>query len=319
MYWRRLLPLRGGNSFFGALARGTLLCVLAIGLAGVAHELGAQQAPPIGAMDQIALDYENAFRTWIGRVLTVTTDLFFWLALLEFVVAGIMYTVATPREREGTTGRFLIKIMLIAFVYMLITESNNWLLPLVNSFVGVGRYVTGQMLSPSEIVAFGVELSVEMLEAMGLRQTLMSPMMAFYNALGAFVVFGSYVLIAAQVVLTLVHSYLLLSVGLFFLAFGAFRATVPFAENYLMGCIFVGIKLMVLYFLVAVGDVMTRSWVAAARQAPSFFDLDPSAILYVIAGVATFAFIVWYIPGKVAGQITGGASLGLASAMRRSS
>lgn len=303
--------------------RGVILCALAVAIAGLGHELLAQQAPPpnwaIDVMDQIAFDYQNAFRAWLGQILTVTADLFFWLALIEFVIAGIMYAIATPEARAGTTGRFMIKIMLISFVYLLITESQSWVLPLISSFSEVGEYVTGLTLSPSEIVAFGTELSVKMLKAMGVRQTLMSPMMAVYNALAAFVVFGCYVLIAAQVVLTLVHSYLLLSVGLFFLAFAAFRATVPFAENYIMACIFVGIKLMVLYFLVAVGDALTRSWVAAARQAPSFFDLDTSTIFYIIAGVATFALIAWFLPGKVASQITGGARLGLADAMRRSS
>lgn len=185
------------------------LCVLAVGIAGIGHGLSAQEPTPewpwsINVLDEIALDYKNAFGAWVGQILTVATNLFFWLALLEFVIAGIMYTLATPQAREGTVGRFLIKIMLISFVFMLMTESNNWILPLINSFAGVGQQVTGQILSPSEIVAFGTRLSADMMEAMGMRQVMMNPLMAFYNALAAFGVFLSYVLIAAQVVLTLV-------------------------------------------------------------------------------------------------------------------
>jgi type IV secretion system protein TrbL len=296
------------------LVRGLALCVFAIGALGVARELGAQ-SPPDGGLDRIVLDYETAFGSWLGQILTVTMDLFFWLALIEFVIAGIMYTVATPETRAGTTGRFLIKIILISFVYMLITESHRWLFPLINSFIGVGEYVTGQTLSPSEIVGYGVDMSRSILESVGAWGMLQNPPVVIYMSIGALVVLFSYGLIAAQVVLTLVHSYLLLSVGLFFLAFAAFRATASFAENYLMGCAFVGIKLMLLYFLVAVGDALTQSWVVALRSGTTDFATEA----HIIVGVVTFAFIVWYIPNKVASQITGGASFGLAEAMRRTS
>lgn len=296
------------------LARGIALCVLAIGALGVARELGAQ-SPPEGGLDRIVLDYETAFGAWFGQILAVTTDLFFWLALLEFVIAGIMYTVATPQAREAATGRFLIKIILISFVYMLITESRSWLVPLIDSFIGVGQYVTGGTLSPSEIVDYGIEMSGSILESVGAWGMLQNPPVVLYMTLAALVVLFSYGLIAAQVVLTLVHSYLLLSVGLFFLAFAAFRATASFAENYLMGCAFVGIKLMLLYFLVAVGDALTQSWVVALRSGTADFATEA----HIILGVVTFAFIVWYIPNKVASQITGGASFGLAEAMRRTS
>lgn len=296
--------------------RGVVLCVLAIGIAGMAGDLWAQS--PAGALDQIALDYRNAFRAWVGQVLTVTTNLFFWLALLEFVVAGIMYTIATPGAREEATGRLLVKIMLISFVYMLITQSNAWLFPLINSFAGVGEYVTGQTLSPSEIVSYGIELSRSILRSVGLIGMMTNLPVVIYMVLAAFVVLISYILIATQVVLALVHSYLLLSVGLFFLAFAAFRSTASFAENHLMACVHVGIKLMILYFLVAVGDPLTQSWVASLRD-DSLVTLDITAVLHVVAGVIMFAFIVWYIPNKVASQITGGASLGLAAAMRSGS
>jgi type IV secretion system protein TrbL len=127
-----------------------------------------------------------------------------------------------------------------------------------------------------------------------------------------------YVLIAVQVVLTLVQSYVLLSAGIFFLAFGAFRSTASLAENYLLACVHVGIKLMILYFVVGLGEPLTRTWAALLRN-DTFFTTDIGPILEVFAGVAILAFIVWYIPNKVAGQITGGASLGLAAAMRSNS
>jgi type IV secretion system protein TrbL len=300
------------------LLRGTcFLGMLAVTGLVVAPDLVAQAAPS-GVLDQVALDYQLASRTWIARVLDATTSLFFWLALFEFVVAGISYTIATPQAREEKAGRFLVKIMLISFVYMLITQSDYWLARLINSFAGVGEYVVGRIMSPSEIVDYGAVLSGAILRSVDLIGMMENPPIVFYMTLAAFVVMVCYVLIAVQVVLTLVQSYVLLSTGIFFLAFGAFGPTASFAENYLLACVHVGIKLMLLYFVIGLGEPLTRTWAAVLRD-DRFFTADVTPIVEILAGVTILAFIVWYIPNKIASQITGGASLGLAAAMRSNS
>ena len=304
------------------LCTRTLRRDLAVGacslvMLAVASDLVAQQ-PPAGVLDQVALDYQLASRAWVARVLTVTTNLFFWLALLEFVVAGIMYMIATPQAREAAAGRFLVKIMLISLLYMLITQSDYWLTRLISSFSGVGEYVLGGIMSPSEIVGYGSVLSAAILRSVDLIGMLRNPPIVIYMTFTAFLVMVCYILIAVQLVLTLVQSYILLSAGIFFLAFGAFRSTVSLAENYLLACVHVGIKLMILYFVVALGEPLTRTWAAVLRN-DSFFTTDFGPIIEVFAGVTILAFIVWYIPNKIAGQITGGASLGLTAAMRSNS
>jgi type IV secretion system protein TrbL len=299
------------------LRRAVTVGAVALVLLAVAAHTFAQQ-PPAGVLDQVALDYQLASRAWVARVLAVTTSLFFWLALLEFVIAGIMYMLASPQARDAAAGRFLLKIMLISLVYMLITQSDYWITRLINSFAGVGEYVLGGIMSPSEIVGYGGVLSAAILRSVDLIGMLQNPPIVIYLTFTAFLVMVCYILIAVQVVLTLVQSYILLSAGIFFLAFGAFRTTASLAENYLIACVHVGIKLMILYFVVGLGEPLTRTWAALLRN-DSFFSTDIGPIIEVFAGVAILAFIVWYIPNKVAGQITGGASLGLTAAMRSSS
>jgi len=297
----------------GSVVVLSLVLLAGPGVAGLAG-----QATPAGVLDEGALEYRTASQAWVGQVLAVTTNLFYWLALLEFVVAGIMYMIATPQVREATAGRFLVKIMLISFVYMLITQSGYWVVRLINSFAGVGEYVLGGIMSPSEIVAYGSVLSAAILRSVDLIGMITNPPIVLYLTLTAFAVMVCYILIAIQVVLTLVQSYILLSAGIFFLAFGAFRATVSLAENYLMACVHVGIKLMVLYFVVALGEPLTRTWATMLRE-DQLFTTDIGPILEVFAGVAILAFIVWYIPNRIAGQITQGANLGLSAAMRTGS
>jgi len=277
----------------------------------------AQQPPPAGVLDQVVLDYQLASQTWLGRILDATTSLFFWLAMLEFTIAGIMYMIASPQAREEKAGRFLLKIMMISFVYMLITQSEFWLARLVNSFAAVGEYAVGRIMSPSEIVGYGVTLSGRVLRSMDVIGMITNPPMMIYMTLTAFAILVCYILIAAQVVLTLVQSYVLLSSGIFFLAFGAFRATASLAENFLLACVHVGIKLMLLYLVVGLGEPLTRRWAELLQD--EFLTLDISPILQVLSGVAILAFIVWYVPNKIASQITSGASLGLASAVRSAS
>ena len=292
------------------------VALLAGAVLGSATRLTAQQ-PPAGVLDQVALDYQLASQMWLGRVLDATTSLFFWLAMLEFTIAGIMYMIASPQAREERAGRFLIKIMMISFVYMLITQSEFWLARLLNSFAAVGEYAAGRIMSPSEIVGYGAALSGKVLRSIDVVGMLTNPPMVIYMTFTAFAIMVCYILIAVQVVLTLVQSYVLLSSGIFFLAFGAFRATASLAENFLLSCIHVGIKLMLLYFVVGLGEPLTRRWAELLQD--EFFTLDVTPILQVLAGVTILAFIVWYIPNKIASQITSGASLGLAAAVRSTS
>ncbi len=294
------------------------VALLLAGMLGLPVTVLAQAPTPAGVLDQVALDYQAASHMWVGRVLSVTTNLFFWLALLEFTVAGLMYMLASPNAREEKAGRFLVKIMLISFVYMLITQSDFWITNLINSFAAVGQYAAGNLMSPSEIVDYGATLSGEVLRSVSVMGMVMNPPVVIYLTFTAFAIIVCYILIAAQVVITLVQSYILLSSGVFFLAFGAFRATASLAENFVLACVHVGVKLMLLYFVIGLGEPLTRTWGALLRQ-DQFFSSNFTPVLEVLAGVAILAFIVWYVPSKIANQITGGASLGLASAVRGAS
>lgn len=297
--------------------RGLVLAALfSTALVVVPEAVG--QVQPSGVLDQVTLDYQLASRNWIARVLEATTDLFFWLALFEFVTAALMYMVAPVQARDAKAGRFLVSIMMISFIFMLITQSDYWLARLINSFAGVGEYVVGGIMSPSEIVGYGSVLSGAIMRSIDLIGMVQNPPIVLYMTVTALLVMLCYILIAVQLVLTLVQSYILLSTGIFFLAFGAFRATASLAENYLLACVHVGIKLMLLYFVVGLGEPLTRTWIALLRD-DRFFTTDMSPIMEVLAGVAILAFIVWYIPNKIAGQITSGASLGFTAAMRGNS
>ncbi len=294
------------------------VAALVAGAFALAPGLAAQTATPGGVLDQVTQDYQTASHMWLGRVLSVTTNLFFWLALIEFTIAGIMYMLASPQAREEKAGRFLVKMMLISFVYMLITQSDFWIAHLINSFAAVGKYAAGGIMSPSEIVDYGAVLSGAVLRSVDVMGMMTNPPIVIYVTFTAFAIIVCYILIAAQVVLTLVQSYILLSSGVFFLAFGAFRATVSLAENFLLACVHVGVKLMLLYFVVGLGEPLTLTWSALLQQ-DRFFSSDVTPLLQVLAGVAILAFIVWFVPNKIANQITGGASLGLASAVRGAS
>ena len=307
-----------GNSRLQPGSRTSVVLAALLSMALVIVPAAVGQVQPSGVLDQVTLDYQLASRNWIARVLEATTDLFFWLALFEFVTAALMYMVAPVQARDAKAGRFLVSIMMISFIFMLITQSDYWLARLINSFAGVGEYVVGGIMSPSEIVGYGSVLSGAIMRSIDLVGMVQNPPIVLYMTVTALLVMLCYILIAVQVVLTLVQSYILLSTGIFFLAFGAFRATAALAENYLLACVHVGIKLMLLYFVVGLGEPLTRTWIALLRD-DRFFTTDMSPIMEVLAGVAILAFIVWYIPNKIAGQITSGASLGFTAAMRGNS
>src|SRR6185369_11913153 len=142
------------------------------------------------------------------------------------------------------------------------------------------------------------------------------PSAGVLSTLVAFLVWLAYAMIAIQLLLVLVESYVVLSTGVLFLGFAGFRATAPLADNYILYAIRVGAKIFFLYALVAVGTSLVPRWQILATGASADYPANLKAIYEVLAGSLTFVFLVWRIPGSAAASLTGNAHLRLSEALR---
>lgn len=286
------------------------LCLLTL-LAG--RLLGQQ--PGQGVLDGIASQYRDASRLWRPRLLPIAQQLFMVLASLEFVISGAIWALRRD-SLDDIAAKFLLKFALVAFLLALITSFTTWIPPIMNGFAAAGEAAIGTTatVSPSGIIDIGRQTSLTVLNTLDVGVMLRNPAMAVFAALSAMIIALAYAVIAAQLVLVLIESYVVLGGGVLFLGFAAFRGTAAFAENLLAYTFGVGIKIFLLYLIVGLGSQIAASWIPLIQSSTFFGPTSP--LLEVVGGALIFAVLAVRIPNSVAHRLSGNASLGIATALR---
>ncbi len=271
------------------------------------------QNPPV--LDAIRDSYHNAARGWLTRLMPIAQRLFVLLAGIEFAVSGAVW--ALRRESlDDVAAKFLLKFTLVAFLLTLITSFQYWIPPIVNGFAAAGERAIGQSatVSPSDIIDIGRENAMTVLSTLRVGVILQDPAMAIYAALSAFLLFLCFMVVAAQLTLVMIESYIVLGAGVLFLGFSAFRGTASFAENLIAYAFHVGIKIFFLYLVVGMGTEIARSWPALIRGSQLFGPASP--FFQVVGGALIFAILTISVPNIVAARLAGRPSVGIAQALR---
>lgn len=281
----------------------------------VALPAAAQSPTPQPVLDGIANQYRDAARLWRPRLVPVAQQLFMLLASLEFAVSGMVWTLRHDRL-DDIAAKFLLKFTLVAFLLALITSFTFWIPPIVNGFAAAGERAigTGGTVSPSAIIDIGRESSLTILNALDVGVMLSNPAMAIFGAMAALLVALAYTAIAAQLVLVLVESYVVLGGGVLFLGFAAFRGTAAFAENLIAYTFGIGIKIFLLYLIVGLGSQIARGWIPLIQSSAFFGPASP--LLQVVGGSIIFAVLAIRVPNAVAARLSGNSSFGIAQALR---
>ena len=286
------------------------LCLCAV------HVVSAQSTTGgAGVLDGIADQYRDASRLWRPRLIPIAQRLFMLLAGIEFAISGAIWALRRD-SLDDIAAKFLLKFTLVAFLLALITSFTYWIPPIVNGFAAAGEQAIGSQatVSPSGVIDIGRETSLTILQTMDVGVMLKDPAMAVYGALAALFVGLCYTAIAAQLVLVLVESYVVLGGGVLFLGFSAFRGTAAFAENLVAYMFGVGIKIFLLYLIVGLGSQMARSWIPVIRSSEFFGPASP--LLQVVGGALIFAVLAIRVPNSVASRLSGSSSLGISTALR---
>lgn len=304
---RRAAPL--------AAAVVVLLAVVVLCVATTAHAQSTTPPADTPVLDGIATQYRDAARLWRPRLVPIAQRLFMLLAGIEFAVSGLVWAVRRESLDE-IAAKFLLKFTLIAFLLAILTGFTFWLPPLVNGFAAAGEQAIGASatISPSAVIDIGRETSLTILQTLDAGAMLRDPAMAVYAALSALLVGLCYVAVAAQLVLVLVESYVVLGGGVLFLGFAAFRGTATFADHLIAYMFGVGVKVFLLYLIVGLGSEIARSWIPLVRSSDFFGPASP--LLQVVGGAIVFAVLAIRIPGSVAGRLSGHSSIGIAHALR---
>jgi type IV secretion system protein TrbL len=297
--------------------RRTVISV-GLGLVALMTAVGIAQAQGTTGgsyLDGIGNAYRTAAGGWRAQLIPLAQRTFMLLAAIEFCVSGLVWAVKRD-ALDDLAAKFLLKFTLIAFLLTLITSFDMWFPAILNGFAAAGEQVIGRgTMSPDAIIGVGGSLAYSILKSITLTVLAHDVLIGAFGLVCALAVAGAYIVIAIQVLVVMIESYVVvLGGGVLFLGFAASRWTAAMAEQVIGYALFLGARIFLLYLLVGVGMDVTQSFVQVIGSASIF--AEPSPLLQVTGGALAFAYVVARVPYDVAWKLTGHQSIGLAQALR---
>jgi type IV secretion system protein TrbL len=281
--------------------------------ATVAH---AQQAAPsgsplcsgVGIYDCLASQYKTIAEGWQGKLLGYAQHLFALLGVIEMSWAGITY--ALEKDSPNTLlATFAKKLMTIGFFFVLLQNGPTWVGYIVASFTQAGQNAGGSSsLSASAIVGVGLNCAFGIYQGLSSLGPLDRIAAGFSCGFAALVTVFAFTIVATQLFVALVESYIVTGAGVFFLGFGALRFTSDFTQKYLTYAVGVGVKLFMIYLIVGAGQQITQQWVSILADTKTFDNLIHNSLI-VSAGAIMYAVVSWLIPSFASSLMSGSVSL----------
>ncbi len=264
---------------------------------------------------------------WLTRSLDAAQTLFLSLAVLEIVVTGYMIWSGRRKQGEDLISQFAFKIGLLAFVLGLLSTYHRWLPMIAQGFGETAIYIGGSSvthLSPTHLLNVGLSMLLSVMQSVGLTSGFITSL----ALIPALIMLLCFVALAAHLLVTMIESYVVVTGGLFFVGFMAFRGTAPLGEGYLKYAIYIGIKLFFLILIsgvaASIGDDMVEMlqsyhhlWLASFEQIFSNssdgaagsvssrmgFLWSMTSVSILLAGLGL------HMPGRIASQLSQGITI----------
>ncbi len=254
----------------------------------------------------ILAQYRNARTLWTTNIWVYANALFGILAVIEFAwSAAVMLLEKT--DLQGWTSALVRKMMWIGAFYALLLNGQRWIPAIIDSFnqIGANAAGVGTTLSPGDVFSQGLSISAALMDAASNSGFFDHPGTSLAMMFAALLIVISYIIITINFIVTVVESYLVVSVGFIFLGFGGSRWTAPYVERYIGLAVAIGIKILLLYCLISTGLNLGAGWLTEAQgigTAP-----HPNMTAFDVMGAALiFMMLCWQIP-KVFAAVLGGA------------
>ena len=249
-------------------------------------------------LDGVVQNFLTESGRWESLITRYAQNLFWILALIE--LAWVAITLGLGKEDwTSALGTIVRTFLVIGFFWVLVVNGFAWATSIVDSLRQIGAEsaaVSGAQpnLAPSDIVEIGIIISGRLMSEVGVTPS------SWGLIFPAVIITIAFAVIAAEMVLVLVESYLVLTGGIIFLGFGASRFTNNFAINYFKYALGVGVKLMMMQFLIAVAWGILFQWGAD-------YEVNNTQTLVILVASVVIAILVSRLPGIASALINGSA------------
>ncbi|HEY5312300.1 MAG TPA: P-type conjugative transfer protein TrbL, partial [Pirellulales bacterium] len=267
-----------------------------------------------GILTGLAHQFSTTTGPWTATALRYAQALFFALVAIEIAWSAITY-VLQKDSLPDFVAALLLKILSVGFFYILLQPQYGpvWISDVLASFSQAGSAIGGQSQfgpsDPSSIFNCGTDIANAMLQSIShnpgginlgnILPAIEAVLAALVCSLGVVIAFA---IIAGQLLITLIESYIVIGAGVFMLGFTGSRWTLVFGEKYVGYAISVGIKLFMLELIVGLGYSLGQQWAALFDNGIA----PPETYVEVVGAALVFGFLVWQIP-SLAGSLMNGA------------
>jgi type IV secretion system protein TrbL len=262
-------------------------------------------------LNDIVRDYEAISASWFGSLGPIAQRVFWVLVAIQLTWSAIWW-VLDREDGLAVISSLIRQVVAIGFFYALLLNGGTWIPAVIHGFSQAGATASGiTNLSPTGVFDQGLALANKMLNAtadLGLLDGFFASLIAGISALLVVVAFA---IIAAQLLVVLVESFIVIGAGILFLGFAGSRWTKFFTERYLSYLASVGVKLFVLYLIMGVGMGIAGRWMPILERG----GFSPIPFFYVMGGSLVFVFLTWHIPAVAGSMMAGAVSLSLGDAV----
>lgn len=274
----------------------------------ISASLVATVAPPahaqaVNVLDQIVSQFQTRSAGWQAGLSSFALGTFGILAAIDLAWSAFRLAF-----RGADVGEWLAEIvnqtLFLGFFLALLENAVTWDTAIVSSFRQAASSAGGGGIAPSDVFAAGVKLAATVLNQMSIWH----PEASAGLIIAGIVIEVCFALMAAFMVLALVESYLIISMGVLFMAFGGSRWTKDMAVSTVRYAVSVGAKLFVLQLLVSIGTGLIQSW------ADSFVDVTDASLCILIGCSIVMLALVKVLPETMQ-RIVNGASMANGSAL----
>lgn len=266
-------------------------------------------------LDPIEADFKKAILGgnpgWQTIITSTAKKLFWGLVSVDWAWAFIVY-VKDRKEIGEILASYVGKIFTVGFFWLLLVSAGTWIPALIGLFADVGKEVataTGaQVGTLDSVFTQGIVLAGMIITTLDGLDTLERIYMIFPAAFGAFCAAIGFALVAGQLLVTLIESYIIIGAGIILLGFGGSRWTSDMATAYLKSAIGTGVKLMLCYLIIGLGYGLFNGAIPTdANDTANFF----TYIFRVVALVLIYVYLVFNIPGLASSMISGSLNMSM--------
>jgi len=219
-------------------------------------------------LDSMVAQFYTAGVHYSAAVQPYAIKLFFALFLIDLLTTWIQFMAEGQLDPSHFIGRLFRHVFAGGFVYLMIVNGFAWMYLVIQSFSRIGSAISGlPALSPASVLKAGLAMTQMLVNSPSTTGLLNNLELAFVSGFLALVVGAAFLIVAVELMLTLVKAYLTTSLGVILLGFGGNRFTASAAEGYFTNVIRIGTMLLFFYAVLAVGMQMVVQWEAALLAA----------------------------------------------------